>query len=86
MDDEQIWGAACAGSDLTARLWADLARANECMAIANARLDAAMGKGLPAASLRAAARACRRQVRSLLRVLSGMPGFHGGEDALALGA
>lgn len=85
MDDEQFWGAACAGSDLTARLGAELLRAHDGFAVAQARLVHALSRGLPTAPLRAEARSTRRQVRSLLRVLQGMPDFAGGDDARAAG-
>ena len=82
MDDELLEGAACAGSDLTARLLAELARATDCLAVAQARVHAAAALGTkPPERLRAEARACQRQVGVLRQVLSGMPDFGGGGHA-----
>lgn len=79
MDHDLLEGAACAASDLTARLQADLARADERLALAEARVRAVTVAGVPVPSgLRAEHRQCRRQVASLLQVLAGMPAFDGG--------
>jgi hypothetical protein len=78
MDDELLEGAACAGSDLAARLLAELARANDSLALAEARVRAQAIAGDRAGRTRVEARRCRRHVASLLRVLSGMPDFTGG--------
>lgn len=81
MDYELLEGAACAGSDLTARLLADLARATDSLALAEARVHAAAAVGTkPPEGLRAHVRACHQHVRSLRQVLSGMPDFAGGRD------
>ena len=82
MDYEPFEGAACAGSDLMARLLAELARATDSLALAEARAHAAAAHGAaPPAALRAELRACRRHAASLRRVLSGMPDFDGGGHA-----
>lgn len=82
MDHELLEGAACAGSDLTARLLADLARATDSLALAQARVHAVAAVGVkPPEGLRAELRACHRQVRSLRQILSGMPDFTGGDHA-----
>ena len=82
MDYEPFEGAACAGSDLMARLLAELARATDSLALAQARVHAAASHGIaPSAALRAELRACRRHAASLRRVLSGMPDFDGGDHA-----
>ena len=80
MDTDLLEGAACAGSDLAARLCAELARANDSLALAEARVRAhAAANGLASAhAQQREARACRRHVASLHRMLSGMPDFAGG--------
>jgi hypothetical protein len=87
MDDEQLEGATCAGSDLTARLLAELARAVDSLALAEARVHAAASRGVtPLGAMRDQARTCRHHVRSLHRMLSGMPDFAGGSHVAAAGA
>lgn len=82
MDYEPFDGAACAGSDLMARLLAELARAADSLALAEARAYAVRAQGeTPDASLRSELRSCRRHVASLRRMLSGMPEFDGGGRA-----
>lgn len=82
MDYEPFDGAACAGSDLMARLLAELARAADSLALAEARAYGARAQGdTPDASLRGELRSCRRHVASLRRMLSGMPEFDGGGRA-----
>jgi hypothetical protein len=82
MEYEPFDGAACAGSDLMARLHGELARASDSLALAEARVHATKAKGgVPDEQLRGELRACRRHVASLLRVLSGMPDFAGGDHA-----
>ncbi len=82
MDHDLLEGAACATSDLTARLLADLARADEQLALAEARVHAVTVTGVAVPSgLRTEHRQCRRQVASLLQVLAGMPGLNGGWHA-----
>lgn len=79
MDHELLEGAACAGSDLTARLLADLARATDSLALAQARVHAAAAGGeAPADRLRGELRTCQRHVQGLRQMLSGMPDFEGG--------
>jgi hypothetical protein len=77
MDDELLEGAACAGSDLAARLLAELARANDSLALAEARVHAQAGAAAGGDRTRVEARRCRRHVASLQRLLSGMPDFGG---------
>ena len=78
MDHELFEGAACATSDLTARLSADLARANGQLALTEARCRAAAAAGLPVPlPLRVERSTCRLQVWSLRRVLDGMPTLDG---------
>jgi hypothetical protein len=77
-DLELLEGAACAGSDLTARLFAELARASDSLAIAEARVHAAAAIASVPHDLRDELRACRQHKNSLLRMLSGMPDFDGG--------
>lgn len=82
MDHDLLDGAACAASDLTARLLADLARANERMALAEARVRTRLAAGATVPDAwRAERRSCRAQVASLLQVLSGMPAVIGGRHA-----
>lgn len=82
MDHELLDGAACAGSDLTARLFAELSRASDCLALAEARIHAAVASGLPAPErARRELLVCRRHVATLQRILSGMPDFDGGDRA-----
>ena len=78
MDMELIDGAACAASDLTARLLAELAAAQAQLAIVDARVCAALAQGeeLPA-DLRNDRILCRRQVAVLRQVLDGMPSLDG---------
>lgn len=83
MDYEALDGAACAGSDLMARLLGDLARAADSLALAEARAHAALAQGrTPDASLQRELRACRQHAAALRRLLAGMPGFDG--DALSV--
>jgi hypothetical protein len=78
-DDLELFeGAACAGSDLTARLFAELARASDSLAIAEARVHAAAAVAGVPGHMREEVRACRQHKNSLLRMLSGMPDFDGG--------
>jgi hypothetical protein len=81
MEHDLFEGAACAGSDLTARLLADLARAGDCLALAEARLHAAAAGGAPDPRLRHEVHICRRHASSLRRMLSGMPTYEGGDRA-----
>lgn len=82
MDHELLEGAACAGSDLTARLLAELRRAGDCLALAKARAHADAIAGLPPSErARRELRHCRRHVDSLRRLLAGMPAFDGGDHA-----
>lgn len=82
MDHDLFEGAACATSDLTARLLADLACADERLALAEARMRAVTVTGVAVPSrLRAEHRQCRTLVASLRQVLAGMPGFDGGPRA-----
>jgi hypothetical protein len=82
MDYEPFDGAACAGSDLMARLLAELARAADSLALAEARIHCARAQGeTPTDSRRSELRTCRRHVASLRRMLSGMPEFEGGGRA-----
>jgi hypothetical protein len=82
MDNELLGGAACAGSDLTARLLGELARASDCLALAEARVHGAVVAGTePSGRMRADVRSCRHHVNSLRHVLAGMPSFEGGSRA-----
>jgi hypothetical protein len=82
METDLLEGATCAGSDLAARLLAELARANDSLAVAEARVQGLVAAGrAPDAPMRAHARTCRRHVASLQRMLSGMPNFEGGSHA-----
>jgi len=82
MDHELLEGAACAGSDLTARLLAELGRASDSLALAEARVHAAAAGGKPPTERsRRELRVCRGHVDSLRAVLSGMPTFDGGNRA-----
>ncbi len=82
MDIDLLEGAACAGSDLAARLSAELARATDSLALAEARVRAEAAVGVaPSALARAAARGCRRHVASLRQLLAGMPDFTWGSHA-----
>jgi hypothetical protein len=79
MDYDALDGAACAGSDLMARLLGDLARAADSLALAEARAHAAAAQGhAPDASLQRELRACRQHKAALRRLLAGMAGFDGG--------
>ncbi len=74
-------GAACAASDLTARFLSDLAKANDRLALAEARYRAAAATLLPIPEpVRADRLACRRQVTMLRQVLAGMPAVEGEGD------
>jgi hypothetical protein len=79
MDYELLEGAACAGSDLTARLLAELASATARLDDAERRLRNAAICGIrPAAALRAEHVLCRRYVASLQQMLADIPPFEGG--------
>jgi hypothetical protein len=79
MDHELLEGAACAGSDLTARLLAELASATARLDDAERRLRNAAICGIrPAAALRAEHVLCKRYVASLRLMLAEMPAFEGG--------
>ena len=79
MDTDLLEGATCAGSDLAARLLAELARATDSLAVAEAKVRGMVVAGhTPDERSRAHARGCRRHVASLQRMLSGMPDFAGG--------
>jgi hypothetical protein len=74
MDQELFDGAACAASDLTARLLADLAQAANRLSAAESRFRAATASGLPIPlGVRAERTVCRQQVAFLRHVLEGMP-------------
>ena len=83
MDDHDLFeGAACAASDLTARLLRDLASADQQLALAEARVRAVTVSGDSVPSrLRAEHRQCRRLVASLRQMLAGLPGCEGGPRA-----
>ena len=82
MDIDLLEGAACAGSDLAARLQGELARANDRLTVARARVRSQVAAGSsPDERSRAQVRACRRHVASLQQMLSGMPDFEGGHHA-----
>jgi hypothetical protein len=67
-------GAACAGSDLTARLLADLAVASQALAIAEARFRAEAATGTRIGlRTRHARQSWKRQVACLRQMLDGMP-------------
>ena len=79
MDYELLEGVTCAGSDLTARLLAELAAATVRLDDAERRMRNAAICGIrPAAALRAEHVLCRRYVASLKQMLAEMPPFEGG--------
>ena len=79
MDHELLEGAACAGSDLTARLLAELAVAQSRVDDVERRLRNAAICGIrPAAALRAEHVLCKRHTASLRQMLAHMPTYEGG--------
>lgn len=84
MDHDLFEGAACAASDLTARLLAELRRAGHDLAAAEAELVAAVreGRAIPFAARRRRA-ACRHEINNLRRLLAGLPNHPGGDHAAA---
>lgn len=82
MDHEQFEGAACAASDLTARLLAELAAASRRLATAGAAFRVASATGLPIPfAVRQARTGCRREVANLRHMLAGLPGGGEGDHA-----
>jgi len=80
MDYELLEGATCAGSDLTARLLAELAQANARLQTAEGRMSNAAICGIrPAAALRGEHLMARRQIASLQQMLARMPAYEGGD-------
>ena len=82
MEPELFETAACAASDLTARLLAELAQATSLLADAEARFLAARARadhGEPPIPfhVRRNRIECRRQVTLLHQVLAGMPAIEG---------
>jgi hypothetical protein len=84
MEYELFEGAACAASDLTARLMAEMRRAGHSLAAAEAELVAAVrtGQPIPFAARRRRAE-CRHEIHNLRRLLAGMPSHPGGDRASA---
>lgn len=84
MDMELIEGAACAASDLTARLHAELTRAQAQLAITTARVHAIMARGdnLPL-DLRNDRILHEEQVAVLHQVLAGVPCIEGDHHAVS---
>ncbi|MFY9341852.1 MAG: hypothetical protein WAT39_05150 [Planctomycetota bacterium] len=79
MDHELLEGAACAGSDLTARLLAELVAANARLESTERRLRLAATWGLGSVkALRAQHQLCRSHVAALRQMLAGLPPFEGG--------
>ena len=84
METDMFDEAACAASDLTARLLGDLAHARSRLAALDARLCAAVTAGQPVTeTLRNARSTSRSEVGALLHVLAGMPltGEHHAQSA-----
>jgi hypothetical protein len=80
MDYELFEGAACAASDLTARLLADLRRAGHDLAAAEAELVAAVREGRPMPfGARQKRASCRHEMNNLRRMLAGLPSHPGGD-------
>ncbi len=83
MNIEPFDGAACAASDLTARLLAELVQANRQLADADEQFRVtatrahAEGSPIPF-RVRAHRTECRRQIAMLRQVLAGMPYSGGG--------
>lgn len=74
MDMELIEGAACAAQDLTARLHAELSRAQAQLAITTARVHAEMARGDdPSLDLRTDHILHQEHVAVLRQVLDGVP-------------
>jgi hypothetical protein len=82
MEHELFEGAACAASDLTARLLAELAGASRRLAAAEVayRAAAATGTAIPFAA-RQARTGARREVANLRHMLAGLPGGGEGDHA-----
>lgn len=79
MDHELLEGAACAGSDLTFRLLAELSQATARLHSVEKLLTAARIAGeRPPAAMRAEHLLCRRSIASLRHMLAAMPDFEGG--------
>ena len=73
-DADLIEGAACAASDLTARLLAELAQAQAQLAISDAQAHAALATGLPVPrSVRSERVLQKRQVAVIRQILDGVP-------------
>ena len=73
-DSDLIDGAACAASDLTARLLAELAQAQAQLAISDARAHAALAIGQPVPkNVRTERVLQRRQVAVIRQILDGVP-------------
>jgi hypothetical protein len=84
MDQELFEGAACAASDLTARLLAELAMASRRLAAAEMTYRAAAATGLPIPfTVRQARTRSRREVANLRQMLAGLPGGGGDHAATA---
>jgi hypothetical protein len=86
MNPETLETAACAASDLTARLAAELARATAQLEDAERRYRTASAQAFTAhapvpLSIRQDRMEGRRRVAGLLRVLGGMPTIEGGGHA-----
>ena len=78
MDIELIEGAACAASDLTARLHAELSRAQAQLAITTARVHAILARGDNLSlDLRNDRILHAEQVAVLQEVLDGVPAIEG---------
>lgn len=73
MDHELFDSAACAASDLTARLAADLSVASARLLAAEANCRATTAGGPPGLAMRRERLAWRRQVAGLRQLLAGMP-------------
>lgn len=82
MDMDLIDGAACAASDLTARLQAELARALAQLAITDARAHAALAvSSTVPADVRNEGILEREKVAVLRQLLDGVPAIEGGNHA-----
>ena len=81
MDTDLIDDAACATSDLTARLRAELCLARAQLAVADARAVTALSAGgdVPA-DVRSERLLHRQRLRVLHRLLAGIPTIDDGED------
>ncbi|MEZ6038195.1 MAG: hypothetical protein R3F29_11980 [Planctomycetota bacterium] len=81
MDTDLIEGVACAVSDLSARLYADLATAQAQLAVADARACFALSQGAPIpGDVRSERILCRRQIAVLRQMLDGIPSLESEGD------